>query len=66
MIVQILQQCQSIVSDIFAWILKKVFMVTLSSQLGNGADTIVVLGALFADSMPTADFLIILTLPEMG
>ncbi len=43
-----------------------VFMTTLSSQLGNGADTIVVFGVLFIDSMPSADILTILTLIAMG
>ena len=45
---------------------QRVFMVTLISQLGNGADTIVVFGALFADSMPSANILIILTLAVMA
>jgi cadmium resistance protein CadD (predicted permease) len=36
---------------------QKVFMTTLFSQLGNGADTIVVLGVLFIDSVPSADIL---------
>ncbi len=44
---------------------QKVFMVTLISQVGNGADTIVVFGVLFTDSMPSADVLIILTLAAM-
>ena len=44
----------------------KVFMTTLSSQLGNGADTIVIFGVLFIDSMPSADILTILTLAAMG
>jgi cadmium resistance protein CadD (predicted permease) len=42
------------------------FMATLISQLGNGADTIVTFGALFADSMPSADILIMLTLAAMA
>lgn len=45
---------------------QKAFMTTLISQLGNGADTIVILGVLFADSMPAADMLIILTLAAMA
>ncbi len=44
---------------------QEVFMVTLISQVGNGADTIVVFGVLFTDSMPSADVLIILTLAAM-
>lgn len=40
----------------------KVFMATLISQLGSGADTIVIFGVLFADSMPSADILTIVTL----
>ncbi len=36
------------------------------SQLGHGADTIVVFGVLFIDSMPSADILTILTLAAMG
>ncbi len=43
-----------------------VFMATLISQLGNGADTIIILGVLFTDSMPSADILIILTLSAMA
>ena len=42
------------------------FATTLISQLGNGADTIVVFGVLFADSMPSADILIVLTLASMA
>ena len=45
---------------------QKVFMATLTIQLGNGADTIVVFGVLFTDSMPSADILIILTLAVMA
>jgi cadmium resistance protein CadD (predicted permease) len=45
---------------------QKAFMTTLISQLGNGADTIVILGVLFADSTPSADMLIILTLAAMA
>jgi cadmium resistance protein CadD (predicted permease) len=43
-----------------------VFVSTLLSQLGNGADTIVVFGVLFTDSMPSADFWILLTLAGMA
>jgi len=45
---------------------RTVFMVTLISQIGNGADTLVTFGALFADSMPGGDVLIILTLAVMA
>ncbi len=45
---------------------QKVFMATLISQLGNGADTIVVFGIVFIDSMPSADILTILTLAAMA
>jgi cadmium resistance protein CadD (predicted permease) len=45
---------------------QKAFMTTLISQLGNGADTIVIFGVLFAESMPLADMLIILTLATMA
>ena len=45
---------------------QKVFMATLLSQLGNGADTIVVFGVIFTDSMPYADILIILTMAAMA
>ncbi len=45
---------------------RKVFMTTLSSQLGNGADTIVIFGVLFIDSAPSADILTIFTLLAMG
>ena len=45
---------------------QKAFMTTLSSQLSNGADTIVVFGVLFIDSMPSADILSILTLAAMA
>lgn len=45
---------------------QKVFTVTLISQLGNGVDTIVLFGVLFADSMPSADILIIFTLAAMA
>ncbi len=43
-----------------------VFITSLISQLGNGADTIVVFGVLFIDSMPSADMLTILTLAAMA
>jgi len=45
---------------------QKVFMTTLSSQLSNGADTIVIFGVLFIDSVPSADILTIVTLAAMG
>jgi cadmium resistance protein CadD (predicted permease) len=45
---------------------QKVFMTTLISQLGNGADTIVLFGILFADSMRSADIMVILTLAVMA
>ncbi len=45
---------------------QKVFMATLFSQLGNGADTIIIFGVLFIDSMPSADMLTILTLAAMA
>ncbi len=45
---------------------QKVFITTLISQLGNGADTIVIFGILFIDSMPSADMLTILTLAAMA
>jgi cadmium resistance protein CadD (predicted permease) len=45
---------------------QKVFMATLVSQLGNGADTIVMFAVLFSDSMPSADILIIFTLSAMA
>jgi len=38
------------------------FLATLFSQLGNGGDTIITFSALFADSSPLADTLIVLTL----
>ena len=41
---------------------RNAFSATLLTQLGNGADTIVTLAALFADSMPAADILIVFTL----
>ena len=39
-----------------------VFMATLVSQIANGTDTVVIIGALFADSAPAADVLILMTL----
>jgi len=45
---------------------QKVFMTTLFSQLGNGADTIIVFGVLFIDSMPSADILTVVTLAAMA
>ena len=42
------------------------FFATLIGQLGNGADTIVTFGALFADSNPASDTLIIVTLAAMA
>jgi cadmium resistance protein CadD (predicted permease) len=44
----------------------KAFATTLISQLGNGADTILVFGILFVDSTPAADILIIFTLAAMA
>jgi cadmium resistance protein CadD (predicted permease) len=45
---------------------RSVFMATLISQIGNGADTLITFGALFADSMPGGDVLIVLTLAAMA
>lgn len=45
---------------------RTVFIATLISQLGNGTDTIITFGALFADSMPATDTLIIFTLAAMS
>ncbi len=45
---------------------QKVFLAALISQLGNGADTVVVFGVLFSDSNAPADILIILTLVAMA
>ena len=42
------------------------FAATVVSQLGNGADTIVTFGALFADSAPASDIWIIVTLAVMA
>ncbi len=44
----------------------KVFTTTLSSQLGNGTDTVVVFGVLFIDSAPSADILTIVTIAAMA
>ncbi len=43
-----------------------VFVVTLSTQLGNGADTALTFASLFADSVPGADQLIIVTMAVMA
>jgi cadmium resistance protein CadD (predicted permease) len=42
------------------------FATTLFSQIGNGADTIVTFGVLFADSLDSADFLIVFTMGAMA
>jgi cadmium resistance protein CadD (predicted permease) len=42
------------------------FVATLTSQLGNGADTILTFGALFADSNPASDSLIAVTVLAMA
>ncbi len=42
------------------------FLATVTSQLGNGADTILTFGALFADSNPAADTLIAITIVAMA
>ena len=42
------------------------FATTVLSQIGNGADTIVTFGALFADSAPGSDLWIIATLAVMA
>jgi cadmium resistance protein CadD (predicted permease) len=42
------------------------FLATLTSQIGNGADTIATFGALFADSNPASDTLIIFTFAAMA
>jgi len=46
--------------------LQMVFMTALISQLGNGADTVVIFSILFTDSKPSADVLILLTLAAMA
>ena len=43
-----------------------IFAVTLSTQLGNGADTMLTFGSLFGDSAPGADYLIMLTVAAMA
>ena len=43
-----------------------VLAATFLAQLGNGADTILTFGVLFADSLPAADLLIIATLAAMA
>jgi len=45
---------------------KAAFAATLTTQLGNGTDTIVTFGALFADSTASADYLIVLTVALMA
>ena len=45
---------------------KTAYVATLVTQLGNGADTIVTFGALFADSKPASDILICLTIAAMA
>jgi len=42
------------------------FLATLASQLGNGVDTILTFGALFADSNPASDTLIGITVAAMA
>ena len=44
---------------------KTAFLATLTSQVGNGADSIITFGALFADSNPASDTLIIFTFAAM-
>lgn len=43
-----------------------VFIVALSAQLGNGADTVLTFGALFADSLRAASYLIMFTMAAMA
>jgi cadmium resistance protein CadD (predicted permease) len=45
---------------------RRILLTTLTSQLGNGTDTILIFGILFADSTPAADILIIFTLALMA
>jgi cadmium resistance protein CadD (predicted permease) len=45
---------------------QKVFTTTLGTQLGNGADTVVIFGVLFIDSMPAADILAVITFAAMA
>jgi len=42
------------------------FVATLTSQLGNGGDTIATFGALFADSNPASDSLILFTVGALA
>jgi len=42
------------------------FLATITSQIGNGADTILTFGTLFADSNPAADILIAITIAAMA
>ena len=57
---------EDVAANISAGGAQKIFMTTLVSQLGNGADTVVVFGVLFADSMRSADLLILVTLAAMA
>ena len=43
-----------------------VFAATLLTQLGNGADTVLTFGALFADSLRAASLMIMFTIAVMG
>ena len=45
---------------------RSAFVATFFIQLSNGADTVITLGALFADSATTANYLIVLTLAAMA
>lgn len=45
---------------------RSAFVATFFIQLSNGADTVVTLGALFADSASGSNFLIVLTLAAMA
>ena len=45
---------------------KTVFALTLSTQLGNGTDTIITFGVLFADTRASADIYIVLTMAAMA
>jgi cadmium resistance protein CadD (predicted permease) len=45
---------------------KTAFFATLTSQLGNGTDTVLTFGALFADSNPASDLIIALTVAAMA
>jgi len=55
-----------VVKDTSSGGLQMVFMTALISQLGNGADTVVIFSILFTDSKPSADVLILLTLAAMA